>query len=453
MPEYVNASPAKRFFVEMLVRDIRLEDAILDLVDNAIDSLIRAEKIDLHELLTSLSDSSSTKDHIYANRVVKIDINDEEFRIEDNCGGIEIEHAKEHVFRFGTVRKPIDAHLSVYGIGLKRAVFKIGRSIVVESKTLSSGFQVKIDVDEFERSNDNWQFPIEEISPALSPKDCGTIITVRKLTEESCSRLKGATFENDLVQTIGQSYSLFLGKFVKVSYNGQTVDPVVIPISDSEDVVTSLTKDKFGEVQVFVIAGLQTLVGKDWRGNTAGWYIICNGRVVVFADRTILTGWGVRLPIFQPKHRGFIGIAMFVSGDPEALPWTTTKRGVNAESAVFQYVKERMMTDARPVIRFLDRRYESVPVSSENSDNLEVRDGLLKEALVPTQINKILGEDQRRFNTSSSVKRKANMLSVQYRTERVNIERAREAIGDQDLAAGKVGLHALEYFLSNEAKK
>ena len=453
MPEYVNASPAKRFFVEMLIRDIRLEDAILDLVDNAIDSLIRTERIDLPKLLTSLTNSSSTNEEIHVDRVVEIDISDEEFLIEDNCGGIEIEHAKEHVFRFGTVRKPEDAHLSVYGIGLKRAVFKIGRSIVVESRTLSSGFRVKIDVDQFEKSNDKWQFPIEEMKPAATLRDCGTKITIRKLTEESRSRLKGATFENDLVQTIGQSYSLFLGKFVKVIYNGQAVDPVVIPISDSQDVVTSLTKDEFGEVQVFVIAGLQTLDGKDWRGQTAGWYIICNGRVVVFADRTALTGWGVRLPIFQPKHRGFIGIAMFVSGDPEALPWTTTKRGVNAESAVFQYVKERMMADARPVIRFLDRRYESVPVSSENSDNLQVRDSLLQEALVPTQINKILGEDQRRFTASRSVKRRANMLSVQYRTERSNIERAREAIGDQSLAAGKVGLHALEYFLSNEAKK
>ena len=52
MTHYVNASPAKRFFVEMLVRDIRLEDAIIDLVDNAIDSLIRLQQIDLDTLVT-----------------------------------------------------------------------------------------------------------------------------------------------------------------------------------------------------------------------------------------------------------------------------------------------------------------------------------------------------------------------------------------------------------------
>jgi hypothetical protein len=38
----VSASPAKRFFVEMLIRDIDLKDSILDLLDNRVDGAIRA---------------------------------------------------------------------------------------------------------------------------------------------------------------------------------------------------------------------------------------------------------------------------------------------------------------------------------------------------------------------------------------------------------------------------
>ena len=37
MPEQASAIPTKQFFVSMLTRDIRLEDAILDLVDNCLD--------------------------------------------------------------------------------------------------------------------------------------------------------------------------------------------------------------------------------------------------------------------------------------------------------------------------------------------------------------------------------------------------------------------------------
>ena len=451
MTEYVEASPAKRFFVEMLIRDIRLEDAILDLVDNAIDSLIRHDSIDLEALVSNLSEEPLTRE---VNRLVRIVIESEKLSIRDNCGGIEFDHAKEHVFRFGAQEKPKDAHLSVYGIGLKRAVLKIGRMISVESKTLQSGFRVTMDVDAFEGNHDDWRFPIERIDAAMVAEDCATIIEVSKFTEETKNRLRSGSFQSNLVTSIGESYSLFLEKFVTVQLNSTSVPPIPIPMSSSEEVSTSLTKETFENVRVTIVAGLQALNGKDWRGHTAGWYIICNGRIVVFADRTQLTGWGSgSLPGFQPKHRGFIGIALFMSKDPESLPWTTTKRGVNAESAVFQYIKERMIMDARPVIRFLDKRYASVPVSSENTDSLEVRDKPLQTALQPVAVNKLFGDSPRPFSATRQISQRAKTTSVQYRTDSKNIERARRALGNSRMAAGKVGLHALEYFLRNKAEE
>ena len=40
----VYANPTKKFFVEMLTRDIDLIDAIMDLVDNCIDGVHRQRK-------------------------------------------------------------------------------------------------------------------------------------------------------------------------------------------------------------------------------------------------------------------------------------------------------------------------------------------------------------------------------------------------------------------------
>ena len=37
----VDATPVKSFFVEMLTRDIDLVDAILDLLDNCVDGILR----------------------------------------------------------------------------------------------------------------------------------------------------------------------------------------------------------------------------------------------------------------------------------------------------------------------------------------------------------------------------------------------------------------------------
>ena len=447
--DYVNAEPAKRFFVEMLIRDIRLEDAIVDLVDNAIDSLMRRKGIDLPALVTDVADPSLASEQSH---FVNIKLDDAGFSIEDNCGGIELEDAKEHVFRFGAEDKPQDARLSVYGIGLKRAVLKLGRTIEVVSRTLSAGFRVNVNVDEFEADPTNWRFPISTVEPATDLSRCGTTIRVLDLNSAVIDTFRSGSFDQRVVQSIAQSYALFLGHFIKVRFNGRVIEPAEIPISRSAEITPSVTKESFdGKVEVTIVVGLQSPDGNDWKGNSAGWYIICNGRVVVAADRTELTGWGKRLPFFQPKHRGFIGIALFMSQEPEELPWTTTKRGVNAEAPVFQFIRERMMTDARPVISFLDQRYASVPVSSENTDALDVGDKKLQNALEPVVLGELLAELPHGFSASKAIKGKAKTVAVQYRTERQKIDRARKAMGEPTLAAGRVGLRALDYFLDNEA--
>src|SRR5205823_10470347 len=49
----------------------------------------------------------------------------------------------------------------------------------------------------------------------------------------------------------------------------------------------------------------------------------------------------------------------FVSADPEALPWTTTKGGINVDNMAWQEATVRMAAVAKPVIRVLDMRYPS----------------------------------------------------------------------------------------------
>ncbi len=451
MVEYADATPAKRFFIEMLTRDIRLEDAVLDLIDNAIDSIIRHKDIDLQSLVTTLGRSRGIGQ---IDQTISVWFGDDSFSIKDNCGGIDIRDAKDFVFRFGSQSKPPDSRLSVYGIGLKRAVFKIGRDIEIVSRTLTSGFKVKINVDTWEKEQGDWRFPIEEIPAAENVEDAGTSICIKKITPASVQRFKSGSLETRLADSIGRSYSLFIDRFVRVELNGTKVEAHDIPISNSDEAQTSISREKYENVEITIVAGLQKLMSGSWRGSTAGWYVLCNGRVVVFADKTELSGWGSRaLPMFQPKHRGFIGVVLFLSDDPETLPWTTTKRGINAEMPVYQNIRERMATDARQVISFLDKRYSSIPVSSENTDNLDVRERVLATALKPVQLSQLFGGSPRRFSTSQQITKKTRMTNVQYKTESTNISRAKRVIGDSNQSAGKVGLHALMYFLENESEK
>ena len=49
----ISAEPSKRFFIDMLTKDIGLVECILDLVDNSIDSLIRRNELQVMDILTN----------------------------------------------------------------------------------------------------------------------------------------------------------------------------------------------------------------------------------------------------------------------------------------------------------------------------------------------------------------------------------------------------------------
>src|SRR5687767_12638412 len=88
--EPVDASPVKSFFVLMLTRDISLEDAILDLLDNCVDGILRSKK-------------KKKGSEPYAGFKAEIEFNRDTFTIQDNCGGIPWDlHA--YAFRMGPSR-------------------------------------------------------------------------------------------------------------------------------------------------------------------------------------------------------------------------------------------------------------------------------------------------------------------------------------------------------------
>src|SRR5437879_441053 len=113
----VPSHPEKDFFISMLTRDIDLQDAILDLLDNCIDGAIRVR-----------SNAMAEKDS-FKGFWAHITFDEGKFVIEDNCGGIPWEIAKGYAFCLGR-RKGIPTDpgtIGVVGIGKKRAIFKMGR--------------------------------------------------------------------------------------------------------------------------------------------------------------------------------------------------------------------------------------------------------------------------------------------------------------------------------------
>ncbi len=354
----INASPTKNFFVDMLTRDIDLKDAILDLLDNCIDGIQRVTR------------GKELTDRPYEGFWANIQLSDSAFLIEDNCGGIPLEVAERYAFRMG---KPKDIDddddiftIGTYGIGMKRAIFKMGRSAEVFSQTDADAFKVLIRPD-WLASDDSWDLPVETTDPA--DEEPGTSIEILELRDEAARQLGDESFANELASEIEGLYSYILAKGFEIVVNGERIEPRPIVLQweglsklknrDKEAIAPYLYEATRADVDIKLAVGLRRKLPtaqevdraserKRTKRDDAGWTIVCNDRVVVANDKTILTGWGeTGIPRYHPQFISISGIVEFKSKDARQLPITTTKRGIDASSELYLYVKERMREGLR----------------------------------------------------------------------------------------------------------
>jgi len=357
-----NANPSKNFFCQMLTRDIELKDAIMDLIDNCIDGAIRTKQ------KPPLDDDET----YYEGFKILISLNSKRLTIEDNCGGIPYEIALNHAFRFGAdERVHSDENalptIGLYGIGMKRAIFKLGTSAIVTTRTKKDGtYKVTIPED-WMRQDNNWEFPVERTDEAVLKAD-GTKVEIhlkKDIEEFSSSFLE--KFVNDLNRTIQEHFSVIMQKGLEIMLNGSSLsaEPISFLFSASDDARSTDNKQRYApylfsakidEVEVRLAVGFygkktmpdqedieKELEGTERSSQDAGWTVICNDRVVLYNNKDHLTGWGENgVPKYHTQFVGIKGIVSFRSNDPSLLPTTTSKRGINANSRVYALAKKRM---------------------------------------------------------------------------------------------------------------
>jgi hypothetical protein len=227
---------------------------------------------------------------------------------------------------------------------------------------------------------------------------------------------------------------------LQIWINGRQLKGWDITFKSSKDYSPMRETYSDGEVEVEIIAGMAASPpnsiepSEREREDVSGWYVLCNGRVVVAADRTALTVWGRdKFPSWHPQYEGFIGVVLFSSKNPSLLPMTTTKRSVDSGSALYRAALPRMRkptrawidyTNARKHKRDEAREKESVARSVAISEVKPRKSVKLPEAI------------------SGSASKEANVLYS------VSLERMRslaKAFGKSTMAYREVGIRSFDY--------
>ncbi len=358
-PKMLSGAPTKRFFVSMLPRDIELDDAILDLVDNCVDGAMRQQR----EKLKS--------DRPYEKYRCDLKISETEFVLKDNCGGIPNDYL-EVAFRLGRTNMDMDSNLptiGMYGIGMKRAIFKMAKDAKVTSRSPERAVEVRYDAEWLNPEREEWDLPFKDIK---TNDDLGVTIQISELRPEVFNRFSRDTFLDGLRDRLGQHFAYIMGKGFVITLNDDEVQPETVQLIFSDDIKPYDYEANVKGVKIKVTVGFYRNLTRQSEleeatdpeetdplaraTDEAGITVICNDRVIVISDKSTISGWGiVNTPRYHPQFRAITGLISFSSDDAKLLPISTTKRDLDTDSDIYQPARNAAIDGIRLFVGFTNR--------------------------------------------------------------------------------------------------
>jgi hypothetical protein len=445
----INANPTKNLFISILVRDISIRDAIGDLLDNSVDGALRIRP-----------------DGVYEGLFVKIELDtkNKSFVIRDNCGGIDVKIAREYAFQFGRSKNAItlENSVGVFGIGMKRALFRLGRKFSVESVAQNSSFQMSVDVDKWESDPESWNFKFDNVEENLDvpypDKKRGTIITVTDLHDDVTTLFENTTDVQTLIDELQREHLYSIDQKLKVSVNDYPLKAPELKLLASNDIKTAFWEKLDGKVQVKIFAGIGE---KEEHGTNGGWYVFCNKRLVLGPDHTKITGWGTNKPTRIPKYHSqyyhFRGYVFLDAKNPLDLPWNTAKTGMDIDSPVYKSVLQKMIVLMRTVLDFLNQLHdEETAYAKEEVITSPSKDAI--KAAKSVSLKNVQDKVEYRFadkflypERSKPTQPKPTQVVIRYMVPKSKLDPAQEYFDTDDPA--EIGLSTFLYFFDREIKK
>lgn len=323
---YADTRPSKKYLVDGITKDVTLEDAIFDLIDNSIDAYKKN------------NDNSLPKS--YKNYEIEINFNSNHFSIKDNGIGIDLETLRSNALKFGSLHKHLNTSIGYFGIGLNRALLKLGKlSEIITTKNKTS-YTLTFDALKFIQEEDYWNLPINKLGEEIN--DDGTKITIKNLNSDIKNNLNSKLWVKNFRKSISERYSFFINKDLKILINNEVIPKIEISINNKCGFKKLETKFEtnqvhvnieFGQHKDFLFTYEQTNGKKNLiKPKNCGWFVFCNGRAIKLYDWSSDTGWYTQA---HAQHNGFIGIVHFI-GEGSRLPWSTSKSNLDLNNETYK---------------------------------------------------------------------------------------------------------------------
>ncbi len=441
----IDGNPTKELFVYILTRDLSIEDAINDLIDNCIDGAKRLRK-----------------NTDYDGLVAEINIDHQKFSISDNCGGIPIDLAKNYAFRFGRPDKMPNTKFSIgqFGVGMKRAIFKLGTGFYVDSATKNSQFQVLVDIDEWltkkdEKGNDDWSFEFQDYGTGMkNDKDeVGTLIEITPLRVDLVKYISTKRFIDGLKLGIEKKHMQNLYRGMTIRVNGEELKSRRPKFLISEDLKVGKWENTYDNgVQVELIVGIGEKVLED-----GGWYIFCNDRLLLGPEQSTLTGWtgkgGGGVATYHQQYCRFRGLAYFRAEDAKNLPWNTSKNNIDASSPIFFNTRAKMIEMMKPIVTFLNQMKKERERTPDGIDKINRPLETIVHRAIKHDISKISKNDTKKTFVIPKVDYKEEdpmeeLVTITYKQPKLLVEKVKRSLKVRSLK--KVGEDTFDYYLKME---
>jgi hypothetical protein len=329
---------------------------------------------------------------------------------------------------------------------MKRAIFKIGQHVRIQSSTKTAAFSLDIDVNRWAENADTWNFEIKREERWANP---GTRIEVGAINKGINEEFADPIFVNILRGTIARDYIFPLHNGFSIIVNGYKIKPYEFKLRQSEAFRPQngyYIDEFFPDVSIKIIAGLSDFLPDEAYSDEAreelrrvpymGWFVACNGRIVLAGDKSDKTVWGKGMfHRWHTQYHGFMGMVSFYAADPNRLPWTTTKRDIDLTNPLYRRTVIKMKDATRRFINYSNERKEDLKRAKE----MERQAPLTPITQLPEQSTLILPH----FSKSPTLE----MAEIKYYKPKRDVKKVKAALDVSFMTNSEFGAYIFDDFL------